>query len=93
MRMMEGRKGELVKIDGILQIEKCLLEQSCDDAHFFLSSAFSPEFCCLRIERPQPAVIVPKRENARFTIGDDGTLFGLGVSISGTWRKFELFGR
>lgn len=44
------------------------------------------------MDRPQPAVIVPSRENALFTIGEDGTLFGLGDSMSGTCRKFELFG-
>lgn len=32
------------------------------------------------ILRPQPAVIVPNRENALFTIGDDGTLLGLNIS-------------
>lgn len=53
-----------------------LLEQSCELAHFFLSSAFSCE-CCLRMDRPQPAVMVPSRENARFTMGELGTLFGL----------------
>lgn len=70
-----------------------LLEQSCDEAHFFLSSACNCELCRLRIDRPHPAVMVPRRENARLTIGDDGTLFGRGDSMSGTWRKFELFGR
>lgn len=34
------------------------------------------------MERPQPAVIVPRRENARFTIGELGTLFGLKYYIS-----------
>lgn len=29
---------------------------------------------------PHPAVIVPNRENALFTIGDDGTLLGLNIS-------------
>lgn len=72
---------------------KCLLEQSCEEAHFFLSSAWSVEFWLRRIDRPHPAVMVPRRENARFTMGDDGTLFGRGDSISGTWRKFELFVR
>lgn len=70
-----------------------LLEQSCDEVHFFLSSACSVELCERRIDRPQPAVIVPKRENARLTMGEDGTLFGRGASISGTCRKLELFVR
>lgn len=71
-----------------------LLEQSCDEAHFFLSSVVSCVFCWrLRIERPQPAVIVPNREKARFTIGELGTLFGRGDSMSGTCRKLELFSR
>lgn len=61
-----------------------LLEQSCEDAHFFLSSVCNVEFCRLRIDRPHPAVIVPRREKARFTIGEEGTLFGRGDSISGT---------
>lgn len=63
------------------------LEQSCVDDHFFLSSTFNWFEFCLRMERPQPAVIVPRRENARFTIGDEGTLLGRGVSISGTCEK------
>lgn len=72
----------------------CLLEQSCDEAHFFLSSAWRVEFWLdRRIDLPQPAVMVPSREKARFTIGELGTLFGRGDSISGTWRKFELLGR
>jgi len=29
---------------------------------------------------PHPAVIVPSREKARFTIGDEGTLLGLNTS-------------
>jgi len=29
---------------------------------------------------PHPAVIVPRREKARFTIGDEGTLLGLNTS-------------
>lgn len=29
---------------------------------------------------PHPAVIVPNREKARFTIGDEGTLLGLNTS-------------
>lgn len=74
----------MVRVQIIGEMVRFLLEQSCDDAHFFLSSACSCEFCDRRIERPHPAVIVPKRENARLTIGDDGTLFGRGVSISGT---------
>lgn len=69
-----------------------LPEQSCEDAHFFLSSAWSCECCFERIERPHPAVMVPRREKARFTIGDEGTLFGRD-SMSGTCKKFELFGR
>jgi hypothetical protein len=52
------------------------LEQSCEDDHFFLSSAVSWE-CCLRMDRPQPAVRLPRRENARFTMGELGTLLGL----------------
>jgi hypothetical protein len=52
------------------------LEQSCEEDHFFLSSAVSWE-CCLRMDRPQPAVRLPRRENARFTIGELGTLLGL----------------
>lgn len=78
-----GNKRNKIKIKE-KEGEECLLEQSCEDAHFFLSSACSVEFCRLRIDRPHPAVIVPKREKARFTIGDDGTLFGRGDSISGT---------
>lgn len=69
-----------------------LPEQSWDEDHFFLSSACSCECCLERIDRPQPAVIVPSREKARLTIGDEGTLFGRD-SMSGTCRKFELFGR
>lgn len=69
-----------------------LPEQSCDEAHFFLSSAFNVECCFERIDLPHPAVIVPRREKALLTIGDEGTLFGRD-SMSGTCRKFELFGR
>lgn len=65
---------------------KPLLEQSCDEIHFFLSSGFNWFVFLLRIERPQPAVIVPSREKARLTIGDEGTLFGLIESESGTVR-------
>lgn len=60
-----------------------LPEQSCDEAHFFLSSTFNCECCFERMDLPHPAVIVPNRENARLTIGDDGTLFGRD-SMSGT---------
>lgn len=35
---------------------------------------------------------MPRREKARFTIGELGTLFGRGVSISGTCKKLLLFG-
>jgi len=70
-----------------------LLEQSCELLHFLRSSTerlaaaplaevpcwFEEELllCCLRMLRPQPAVRVPSREKARFTIGEFGTLFGL----------------
>lgn len=70
-----------------------LPEQSCEDAHFFLSSTCSVDGDDFFMDRPQPAVMVPRREKARLTIGDEGTLFGRGDSYSGTWRKFELFGR
>lgn len=58
------------------QFFQTILEQSWEDAHFFLSSADNWE-CCLRIDRPQPAVMVPSLEKALFTIGELGTLFGL----------------
>jgi len=35
---------------------------------------------CFLILLPHPAVIVPSREKARFTIGDEGTLLGLNTS-------------
>lgn len=73
------------------RINLVLPEQSWDEAHFFLSSTFNWD-CFDLIERPHPAVIVPNREKARLTIGDEGTLFGRD-SMSGTCRKFELFGR
>lgn len=53
------------------------LEQSCEDDHFFLSSMVSCNCCLPLIERPQPAVNVPNRENALFTIGELGTLLAL----------------
>lgn len=55
-------------------------EQSCEELHFFLSSAAN--CCCwfaFPLDRPQPAVRLPRREKARITIGDDGTLFGLKI--------------
>jgi hypothetical protein len=82
----------LLKFNKINKTKKSLPEQSCDEAHFFLSSALSCDCCLDRIDLPHPAVIVPSREKARFTIGEDGTDFGLD-SISGTCKKFELFGR
>lgn len=36
---------------------------------------------------PHPAVIVPNREKARFTIGDEGTLLGLNISEPVSHRK------
>lgn len=62
----------------LMKLIRYSLEQSCELAHFFLSSALRCE-CCFRIDRPHPAVIVPSRENARFTIGELGTLFGLKI--------------
>lgn len=53
-------------------------EQSCEELHFFLSSAAN--CCCwldFRPDRPQPAVKLPRREKALITIGDEGTLLGL----------------
>ena len=41
-----------------------------------MSSAVSWE-CCLRMDRPQPAVRLPRRVNARLTMGELGTLLGL----------------
>lgn len=35
---------------------------------------------------PQPEVRVPRREKARITMGELGTLLGRGVSMSGTWK-------
>lgn len=57
-------------------------EQSWEEAHFFLSSTESLSF--FLDDLPQPEVRVPRRENARITIGEFGTLLGRGVSISGT---------
>lgn len=54
-----------------------LLEQSCEEAHFFRSSADNCCELCFLMDLPQPAVRVPSLENARFTIGELGTLFGL----------------
>ena len=44
------------------------------------------------MDLPHPAVMVPNLVNALFTIGELGTLFGLGLSISGTCRKLLDFG-
>lgn len=56
-------------------------EQSWEELHFFLSSAAN--CCCwlaFRPERPQP-VMLPRREKARITIGDEGTLLGLKIKL------------
>lgn len=58
-----------------------LLLQSCELAQRFRSSDCKvfPLPCFLML-LPQPAVIVPSLENARFIIGDEGTLLGLNKS-------------
>ena len=53
-------------------------EQSWLLAHFFRSSTESrPVSEGFLLVRPQPAVMLPRRLNARITIGELGTLFGL----------------
>lgn len=57
------------------------LLQSCELAQRLRSSVCNvfPLPCFLML-LPQPAVIVPSLENARFIIGDEGTLLGLNKS-------------
>lgn len=58
-----------------------VLLQSCELAHRFRSSLCRVwPLPCFLILLPHPAVIVPNREKARFTIGDEGTLLGLNTS-------------
>ena len=52
------------------------LLQSCALTQRFRSSLWRVLPCFLML-LPQPAVIVPSLEKARFTIGDEGTLLGL----------------
>lgn len=49
--------------------------KSCEEAHFFLSSA--DKFCCFLIDLLHPAVIVPNLVNALRIIGELGTLLAL----------------
>ena len=70
------------------QSDDTIPEQSWEEAHFFLSSTDSRS--CFFDDLPHPEVSVPSLEKARITIGELGTLLGLGVSMSGTWKKYEI---
>ena len=55
--------------------------------HFFLSSTESrPAPGGFLLVRPQPAVMLPSRLNARITIGEFGTLFGLADTQHNDWH-------
>jgi len=72
------------------EISRHLLLQSCELAHRFRSSVCRvfPLPCFLML-LPHPAVIVPRREKARFTIGEEGTLLGLNTSEPVSHRNRE----